>query len=163
GDALRYARVPALEIDSMGHRCRSVALSVNGLRRPCDRRARNRFLNEDDGPAPTFLRLPAHVKPQVDLVEVSMKRDGHAENACVPKKEADQREQRLSIPVVELGSRRHERTQRRRVNLVAEHGEVSPLSREKEPSRVPGQTPRHRSETHPCPAFQDRKYLSAPE
>src|SRR5262245_20131279 len=70
---------------------------------------------------------PAEVEAQVHLVEILVKRDGNAEDASPQEPEADHRDVRTALPVVEFGARRNERLQGRRVHFVVDHEQVPPF------------------------------------
>src|SRR5262245_39516918 len=91
-----------------------------------------RDLFDEDHAAPPAVFSPAtDVKPQVDLFEVSMKRNRQAEDTRLQEQEADDADEMAIIPRVEFDAARDERTQDRGMDFIVNHRQPPPFSPEK--------------------------------
>ena len=108
---------------------RDVVLVVDPAGDCRDGDLRDDLLHEDDAAPGLVAALAADVEPQVDLLEIAMKRDRHAEDAHAEEEEAYHAEERLAVPGIDFRSTR--RTEDGRIDLVVQHEEMPPFGGEK--------------------------------
>jgi hypothetical protein len=75
--------------------------------------------------------LTLHIKPQVDLVEVPMKRDRDPAHSRVQELKADRGDERAAMPEIELGPGWDSWGEYLGPDLVIDHHEVAPFRRQK--------------------------------
>jgi hypothetical protein len=120
--------------DFVPHPEPDVRLTVPEPRYRRDRPPRDDLFHERHAASPTAARhLATHVEPEVDFVEIPVTGIGAAAHSRIEELEADEAHERAAAPAVELQARGNERPHERGVQVVIEHGEVSPARREKRP------------------------------
>src|SRR2546423_6225012 len=76
-------------------------------------------------------QLPAYVEAEIYLLEILVEERRKAEDVSVQKQKANQTDVVLTGFVIEKSSFRYQRRQHRRIDLVIEHRQITPLSAEK--------------------------------
>src|SRR5215510_997417 len=115
----------------MAHSPSDVIFVVNDAGHGRDRPSRRDLFDERHAAPPAVFRPAADIKSQVDLFKVSVEGDRQTQDARLQKEESDDADEMTVIPRVEFHAERYERTQRRRIDFVIEHGQSSPFRSEK--------------------------------
>src|ERR1700716_3844531 len=64
-----------LVLERMPHRQRGIRLAIKCPGDDCDRGPRNKLADKDHSAPPFIATLPAHIKPQIHLLEIAMERN----------------------------------------------------------------------------------------
>ena len=111
----------------MAHRNRQVRLVVEETRDCRNRVARDQLSDEDDRATIGRRSDPtAHVKPEIDLLEVPVPGNREAVNPRVGEEEPDEAHERLALPDVEFSAARDEGQHHGGRDLVIQNDEVGP-------------------------------------
>ena len=90
----------------------------------------NELTHENDAAPPCVSRFLAHVETQIHFFEISVERNGQAEESRVEKKETDDADECLAVLEIDLRSWRDERRKDRWIDDVIQHREITPVSAE---------------------------------
>src|SRR3982751_2060127 len=118
------------------HRDRTIRLVVQRARDPRDHRTRPELADEDDTAAYFAVgKLASYIKAEIHLVEVPVKRDGHADHARVEEPEPDDARHRASLAEVEAPPPGDAGRECVGCDLVVQHDEPAPLGCEERRAR----------------------------
>src|SRR5262249_4045652 len=109
-------------------------LVVGPLRRRGDRTPRHELADERHAAAQLASDQPLGVETKVHFFEALMIRNRQTADARLQELKADDGDERLIAPEIELGAGQHERRQKRRIGAVAQHREMPPLRRQERAS-----------------------------
>lgn len=107
-----------------------VMFAVEGIGHEGEGRPRHDLLDKDHAPFPGIAVAVAHVKAEVHLFEIDVKRNGDAQQAGIFKEEAHEADVAGIVPGIEFGLRREEWLEGSGRNSVIGESEVEPLSGE---------------------------------
>ena len=113
------------------HAAGDVRLVVHDPGRQRDRAPRHDLSEERDRTTHLAIHQSSYVEPEIDLVEVTMKRNRQAEHAGVHEAEPYDADNRVAAPQIDLGAGGHVRTKHCRVDAEVEHRQVPPVGGEK--------------------------------
>lgn len=116
----------------MAHGQADVVLVVKSARGVGDDRARNNLLDEHDAATPAIRGFAAHVKPEVDLLEISVKGKGNSPHARLEKQKADNAHERFAVPQIQFRAGRQPGFQYGGCDLEIEHRQMAPLGGEED-------------------------------
>jgi hypothetical protein len=108
-----------------------VVLLKKAARDEGDQGSGNDLLDEHHTPTPSIRTATPNVESQVDLVKISMKGKGNRQHPRVQETKCHECDEYHSPPPIKHGANGQQSGQERRIDLIVQHHEIPPLSREK--------------------------------
>src|SRR5215204_1911271 len=118
-------------LDAMAHFHDDIILVVSDARCSCDRHAGNDLFDKNHAAAPFVAGQMAHVKPEIDLLEIAVERNRNALDSRVKKHQAEDAEVSCALVGIDHGAGRRQWFEHFACDLKIEHGEMPPLGGKK--------------------------------
>jgi hypothetical protein len=117
----------SLALDRVRHGIGDIRLAVEVLGESGDGAPRDNLPHEYDATAPALCRSMPDIETQIDLLEITMEREGNSKNAGAQKEEAHDADVGGAVELIQFQTRRDQGLEQGALDRIVKHHKMPPF------------------------------------